>query len=271
MFIQILNPTIRTKFVHQAVGVTLNIPTIVDRFLCVFQMVPYDYFAVTTFVSTVQHVLGWGMVCVQRHVPTNVKTVALRKERKNSTAKISRNNNFAIMASTTLEQYTQSLLFKHASTIETKLNALNDLCSFLRKHVAKNDYKNFDYDNRHEFIADIIAEIVHTHLPDDNDDNDNLPESVICYRTCQECERADINARKIVALKRYVCNKCNGDINENLKIFDDDDETLTISKWTIIKFVTEAVLLVRCWVWGLCEKPWYILWKKKTTIDSKAL
>ncbi|WBB27192.1 hypothetical protein [Mythimna sequax nucleopolyhedrovirus] len=174
------------------------------------------------------------------------------------------------MASITLKQYTQKLIMKHAHDIETKLNALNDLCSFVRKHVAKNDYKNFDYDNQHEFIADIIAEIVYTHLS--SDDNDNLPESVICYRTCQECERADINARKIVALKRYVCNKCNGDIinNGNLTSFN-EDETLTINKWTIIKFVTEAVLLVRCWVWGLCEKPWYILWKKKAKIDNKAL
>lgn len=175
------------------------------------------------------------------------------------------------MASLTLEQYTQILMFKLGDTIETKLGALNELCSFIRKHVAKNDYKNFDYDNEHEFIADIVAEIVHTHLVN-GDDDDNLSKSVICYRTCQECERADTNARKIVALKRYVCNKCNTDLNENLESLSEADEkALGISKWTIIKLVTEAVLLVRCWVWGLCEKPWYILWKKKTKIDNKAL
>ncbi|AUV65290.1 hypothetical protein [Alphabaculovirus myunipunctae] len=43
---------------------------------------------------------------------------------------------------------------------------------------------------------------------------------------------------------------------------------LNISKLTILKFVTELVLLVRCWVWGLCEKPWYILWRRNDKSKS---
>lgn len=76
------------------------------------------------------------------------------------------------------------------------------------------------------------------------------------------------------AASRTQCKNCNAIIDDpsldtDTDTDDDDDnclcvdkDKLSISKWTIIKFVTEAVLIVRCWVWGLCDKPWYILWKK---------
>ncbi|QEI03431.1 hypothetical protein [Spodoptera cosmioides nucleopolyhedrovirus] len=60
-------------------------------------------------------------------------------------------------------------------------------------------------------------------------------------------------------------------------VIDDDDDIksrsqvrrnaiLFISKWTIFKLVTELFLWARCWFWGYCEKPWYILWNRKNKI-----
>lgn len=74
---------------------------------------------------------------------------------------------------------------------------------------------------------------------------------------------------QIIVEDTYSSERETDDANLDTDTDDDDDDCLcvdkdklSISKWTIIKFVTEAVLIVRCWVWGLCDKPWYILWKK---------
>jgi hypothetical protein len=70
------------------------------------------------------------------------------------------------------------------------------------------------------------------------------------------------------------------DENDNSDDYEDDDiiidekhrthirrdAILFISKWTIFKLVTELFLWARCWFWGYCEKPWYILWNRKNKI-----
>jgi hypothetical protein len=141
------------------------------------------------------------------------------------------------------KQFVQNLLKKYDLT-----PLLDELRSFIKDNVTEA--------TRKKFISDILGEIVDVHMSDD--DNSTYE---------HETDTSKINIKR--------CTNCNAVIDdppEQVNIDDDDNDDddclcvdkdkLSISKWTIIKFVTEVVLIVRCWVWGLCDKPWYILWKK---------
>lgn len=51
-------------------------------------------------------------------------------------------------------------------------------------------------------------------------------------------------------------------------VSDSTNTLLSISKWTLFKLATEVFLWTRCWFWGKCERPWYILWQKRNNINA---
>ena len=99
---------------------------------------------------------------------------------------------------------------------------------------------------------------------DDNDDDENNKPSRFKEKLYKEKDKKDYSE--------------DNDDDDN----DDDDKEeekdikharrnaiIFISKWTIFKIVTELFLWARCWFWGYCERPWYILWNRKNKILYK--
>lgn len=149
---------------------------------------------------------------------------------------------------------------------------LQQLRNFVDSNISENDYLGLGYSSREVFIDDVVSAMIFIHL-------NEKPRNDISQNT--------VNTRKFVSLKQYVCKKC-GTINifsgneHNDVISNDENEAETldnktsrkkeailfISKWTIFKLLTELFLYARCWFWGKCERPWYILWNKRTVKDK---
>ncbi|QNV47787.1 hypothetical protein [Alphabaculovirus altersperidaniae] len=185
--------------------------------------------------------------------------------------------------------------------IDLLTNTLNDLRRFVETHVKERDYMGYGYESRDKFVDDVVDAVVLLHLNNETcksklcrrcgDDGEN-------FNT--------LASRRLVDIHRYKCKNCgtinnfcstlcekpinykennNDDKNDcvdenntNIDDVDEDNKTnnrsqqvrrnaiLFISKWTIFKLVTELFLWARCWFWGYCEKPWYILWNRKNKI-----
>ncbi|ABM45854.1 unknown protein [Spodoptera frugiperda multiple nucleopolyhedrovirus] len=165
--------------------------------------------------------------------------------------------------------------------IEHLTRALNDLQDFVDSHVTERDYLGLGYTSREKFVNDVVDAILYIQVRESfiklcTDDNEN-------FNT--------LTSRRLVNIEQYKCKNCGtlnnfcSTINDNKYNNDEDSDNdekhnnaivsdtnnnayrrnamLFISKWTIFKLLTELFLWARCWLWGYCEKPWYILWSKK--------
>lgn len=162
---------------------------------------------------------------------------------------------------------------------------LEQLRDFVGSNITENDYLGLGYTSREAFIDDVVSAMIYIHL------NSNREKTII--RNENEPNENTLNARKIVSIKQFVCKRC-GTINnfnsndalESTAANDIDEKSddiqkiiknepsrkkeaiLFISKWTIFKLLTELFLYARCWFWGKCERPWYILWNRRA-VKSK--
>jgi hypothetical protein len=95
----------------------------------------------------------------------------------------------------------------------------------------------------------------------DDDDDDNDDDNVFVERAIRLLQEI-YNKNNLATNNNHDSDDADADDHNNINDGCSTIKQLSVSKWTIIKFVTEIALLVRCWVWGLCDKPWYILWNK---------
>ncbi|AXU41629.1 ORF31 [Spodoptera eridania nucleopolyhedrovirus] len=181
--------------------------------------------------------------------------------------------------------------------IESLTSALTDLRHFIETHVSERDYVGLGYTSRDKFVDDVVDAVVYLHLR-----NEKIKSKINCSDDGETFN--SFASRRVVNINQYKCKNC-GTVNnfcttihENLSNFNEDDHDgdddsknsddddsdddseddtknrsqvrrnaiLFISKWTIFKLVTELILWARCWFWGYCEKPWYILWNAKNKI-----
>ncbi|AIE47758.1 ac4 [Peridroma alphabaculovirus] len=199
-----------------------------------------------------------------------------------------------------IKQYIKNILRKYDGDIPPFVDPLAELHAHVLNSVSDADATQLRYPDRNRLVADVMHTIIDAYLPAQHQQHEDVVCYRVCAE-CDRV--ADKHHRKIVTVKRYVCRSCgalmvhddhdpaqrrrhhhrhhevgpedsassDSSVSDVDDLDDDDDKHktvvpssgLAISKWTWIKLATEAFLLVRCWVWGLCDKPWYILWSKK--------
>ncbi|AAZ38198.1 ORF-32 [Agrotis segetum nucleopolyhedrovirus A] len=183
-----------------------------------------------------------------------------------------------------LKRVAAGVVSKYSNKIESFTAAIEELRCFVDTHVSERDYIHLKHGSRQRFVTDVMREIIKMHIDDNyNDDDDDQDAGMVYFRVCQDCETSSSSSScKIITLKQYICRSCGATVelnSPNDKNDDEDEEyedegdendeddsenkSLGISKWTLFKLATELFLWARCWLWGKCEKPWYILWKKK--------
>ncbi|AAF33561.1 ORF31 [Spodoptera exigua multiple nucleopolyhedrovirus] len=129
-----------------------------------------------------------------------------------------------------------------------------------RRLVNINQYKCKNCGNINNFCTTRLYNLKEEYVDDNkNDDDDDDDDDNVKNNNSDD----------------YKYDDDDDDNDDNMIVDDDEHRThirrnaiLFISKWTIFKLVTELFLWARCWFWGYCEKPWYILWNTKNKISN---